>query len=76
MFYFSYSEQTFHWWLQFLFSRFIVNCPQEELQSFERVCFQIEQAHWYYDDNYRDKDPTLPEFTLKQFAEQCTHTSK
>jgi mRNA-decapping enzyme subunit 2 len=54
--------------------RFIMNCPQEELQSFERFFFQIEQAHWYYDDNYREQDPSLPSFTLKQFAEICTKT--
>lgn len=27
-----------------LAARFIVNLPQEELESMDRVCFQIEQA--------------------------------
>ncbi|KNE65775.1 hypothetical protein AMAG_09754 [Allomyces macrogynus ATCC 38327] len=31
-------------------SRFIINVPDEELASIERICFQIEQAHWYYED--------------------------
>jgi hypothetical protein len=30
--------------LEDLSSRFIVNLPAEELESMERVCFQIEQA--------------------------------
>lgn len=30
--------------LEDLASRFIVNLPAEELESMERVCFQIEQA--------------------------------
>ena len=29
----------------FLFSRFILNLPDEELSSLERVCFQVEQAY-------------------------------
>ncbi|KAL7750502.1 mRNA-decapping enzyme subunit 2 [Sorochytrium milnesiophthora] len=33
-----------------LASRFIINVPDEELQSVERICFQIEQAHWFYED--------------------------
>ena len=30
--------------LQDLCSRFILNCPEEELQSFERILFLVEQA--------------------------------
>lgn len=30
--------------LQDLCSRFILNCPAEELQSFERILFLVEQA--------------------------------
>ena len=32
--------------LQDLCSRFILNCPAEELQSFERILFLVEQARW------------------------------
>jgi 8-oxo-dGTP pyrophosphatase MutT (NUDIX family) len=51
-----------------LCSRFIINCPPEELESFERILFQIEQAHWFYEDFYRENDKTLPNLTLKEFA--------
>ena len=30
--------------LQDLCSRFVLNCPAEELQSFERILFLVEQA--------------------------------
>ncbi|ORY93155.1 NUDIX hydrolase domain-like protein [Syncephalastrum racemosum] len=33
-----------------LSSRFIINVVDEELQSFERIAFQVEQAHWFYED--------------------------
>jgi mRNA-decapping enzyme subunit 2 len=39
----------------------------EEFQSFERICFQLELAHWFFEDNYRTSDPLLPSFTLKDF---------
>ncbi|KAI8923571.1 Dcp2, box A domain-containing protein, partial [Entophlyctis helioformis] len=49
-------------------SRFIINVPEEELQSIERVCFQIEQAHWFYEDFVREESPRLPSFSLKNFS--------
>ena len=49
-----------------LCSRFIMNCPKEEHDSFERLFFQIESAHWFYEDNYRIKWPNeLPSFGYK-----------
>jgi len=30
-----------------LATRFILTCPVEEFSSFERLFFQIEQAHWF-----------------------------
>ncbi|CAJ0884487.1 15691_t:CDS:10 [Entrophospora sp. SA101] len=36
-----------------------------ELSSIERICFQIEQAHWFYEDFVREQNPSLPSFTLK-----------
>lgn len=53
-----------------LCSRFIINLPEEELHSFERICFQIEAAHWFYEDFYREHDPKLPPASLKLFARQ------
>ena len=45
-----------------------MNVPTEELASFERICFQIEQAYWFYDDFYRERDPRLPRLHLREFA--------
>ncbi|KAI8847951.1 Dcp2, box A domain-containing protein [Chytridium lagenaria] len=49
-------------------SRFIINVPEEELSSIERICFQIEQAHWFYEDFIREENPRLPSFSLKNFS--------
>ncbi|KAI8822425.1 uncharacterized protein EV422DRAFT_523949 [Fimicolochytrium jonesii] len=51
-------------------SRFIINVPEEELSSVERICFQIEQAHWFYEDFVREENPRLPSFSLKNFCAQ------
>lgn len=32
----------------FLFSRFFINLPTEELASFDRVFFQLQEANWFY----------------------------
>ncbi|KAF2225911.1 Dcp2, box A domain-containing protein, partial [Elsinoe ampelina] len=48
--------------------RFIINLPQEELESVARICFQIEEAQWFYEDFIRPIDPTLPSMNLKQFS--------
>lgn len=54
-----------------LVSRFVLNCPEEEKESFERLFFQIESAFWFYDDHYREKYPDqYPTLNLKQFAEK------
>ncbi|KAG4301993.1 hypothetical protein PCANB_002002 [Pneumocystis canis] len=48
--------------------RFIVNLPEEELGSVARICFQIEQAHWYYEDFIRELNPKLPSMHLRTFC--------
>lgn len=54
-----------------LVSRFVLNCPEEEKASFDRLFFQIESAYWFYDDHYREKYPDqYPTVTLKGFAEK------
>lgn len=53
-----------------LCSRFIINLPNEELESFDRLCFQIEAAHWFYLDFFREEMPKLPVFNLKEFVRQ------
>lgn len=40
-------------------TRFIINIPAEELASIERICFQIEQAHWFYEDFVREENSRL-----------------
>ncbi|KAA1471498.1 DCP2-domain-containing protein [Dentipellis sp. KUC8613] len=52
-----------------LTSRFILNLPDEELASLERICFQVEQAHWFYEDFIREENPKFPSLPLKRFSE-------
>lgn len=52
-------------------ARFLYNLPEEELNSPERLFFQIEQAYWYYEDFKADRYTNLPHFgTLKTFAQK------
>ncbi|ORX82751.1 DCP2-domain-containing protein [Basidiobolus meristosporus CBS 931.73] len=51
-----------------LCSRFIINVPDEELASVARICFQIEQAHWFYEDFVREINSALPMFSLRNFS--------
>ncbi|KAI9321574.1 Dcp2, box A domain-containing protein [Dichotomocladium elegans] len=53
-----------------LSTRFIINIPEVELQSVQRICFQVEQAHWFYEDFVRLLQPNLPSFQLKTFSEK------
>ncbi|RPA80691.1 DCP2-domain-containing protein, partial [Ascobolus immersus RN42] len=48
--------------------RFIINLPPEEQDSVERVFFQVEEAHWFYDDFIRKCNPNLPNLTLRAFS--------
>jgi len=36
----------------------------------DRLFFQIEEAHWFYDDFYRENCKTLPELKFKEFVEK------
>jgi len=50
-------------------ARFLLNLPEEELASVERLFFQLEQAHWYYEDFLADAYPeSLPHFELEGFT--------
>jgi len=64
----SFNNLTFNEVLDDLSSRFIINVPVEELSSIERICFQIEQAYWYYEDFVREQNPNLPYYNLKNFS--------
>ena len=48
--------------------RFIINLPKSELESVERICFQVEEAQWFYEDFIRPLDPTLPSLNLRAFS--------
>ncbi|PSN59463.1 hypothetical protein BS50DRAFT_594699 [Corynespora cassiicola Philippines] len=56
-------------WLDDLCARFIINLPQEELKEVERICFQIEEAQWFYEDFIRPLDPSLPSMNLRRFSQ-------
>ncbi|KAG0343117.1 mRNA-decapping enzyme subunit 2 [Podila humilis] len=64
----AWSNASFENVLDDLSSRFIINVPDEELASVERICFQIEQAHWFYEDFVREQNSSLPSFSLKNFS--------
>lgn len=53
-----------------LHRRFIINVPEAELKSPHRICFQVEQAHWFYEDFVRLLQPNLQSFQLKTFSEK------
>ncbi|KAF2743535.1 DCP2-domain-containing protein, partial [Sporormia fimetaria CBS 119925] len=55
-------------WFDDLSVRFLVNLPDEELQDASRICFQIEEAHWFYEDFVREESPDLPSMNMRQFA--------
>ncbi|CAE6399357.1 unnamed protein product [Rhizoctonia solani] len=67
---FSFKEATLDDVWEDLSSRFILNVPDEELETVERICFQVEQAHWFYEDFIRDENPELPSLPLKKFSQQ------
>ncbi|RID42173.1 hypothetical protein BRARA_J02081 [Brassica rapa] len=51
-----------------LCSRFVLNVPEEDQQSFERILFLVENAYRYYEDNAVENDPTLKSLSLKEFT--------
>jgi hypothetical protein len=42
--------------------------PKEELESFERILFLLEQAHWFYEDNSVEHNPNLKSLSFKDFT--------
>ena len=57
-------------------TRFILNLPPSELQSSDRIFFQLEQAWWYYDDFLCDNNKELPRFkSVKPFARKMFEIS-
>lgn len=62
------EHMTLEDWLDDLCVRFILNLPEEDLGSIPHICFQIEEAHWFYEDFIRVLDPALPHMSLKDFC--------
>ena len=70
------NEEEYQDILDELHTRFILNLPSEELNTSERIFFQLEQAWWYYEDMICDKQEeqcpgscTLPRYAnLKPFS--------
>ncbi|PVH14639.1 uncharacterized protein CXQ87_002786 [Candidozyma duobushaemuli] len=54
--------------LEDLLVRFLVNAPDEDLSSIERIFFQVEEAQWFYLDFVRQLNPLLPTMKMKSFA--------
>jgi len=48
--------------------RFIINLSQKDLTSVARICFQVEEAQWFYEDFVRPLDPLLPSLPLRLFC--------
>ncbi len=71
----AYKGLTFAETLEDLSSRFIVNLPSDELSSIERICFQVEQAHWFYEDFLRPLNASLPSLALRRFSSHLLHTA-
>ena len=57
-------------------TRFLSTLPKKELSEANRLFFQLELAHWYYDDLLVDKYSNLPRYTgLKAFAKSLGEQS-
>lgn len=54
--------------LEDLLVRFVINVPDEDLSSIERVFFQVEEAQWFYTDFVRALNQNLPSMKMKSFA--------
>lgn len=53
----------------------MLNVPKEDLQSFERILFLVEYAHWFYEDNSVENNPSLKSLNLKEFTSLCILTT-
>lgn len=57
-----------------LHARFL-NLPKGEIPTVERIFFQIQQAHWYYEDEWADvyaddENFSLPHLRFEEFSKQ------
>ncbi|KAH9303007.1 hypothetical protein KI387_014590, partial [Taxus chinensis] len=45
-----------------------VECPEQDRDSFPRLMFLVEEAHWYYEDHTREKHPNFISLSLRDFT--------
>lgn len=64
----GFANDTLDHCLEDLIVRFVVNCPEEDLSSYERVLFQIEEANWFYLDYVTTLNPLLQPKRMKHFT--------
>ena len=53
-----------------IFHRFL-NCPAEDISEGEALMllmFEVEKAHWFYSDFWRERDTSLPSLGIREFA--------
>lgn len=65
------KSQAFQDALDDVHTRFLLNLPESELSTADRIMFQLEQAWWFYEDFLCDPQPELelPRFSsFKPFA--------
>ncbi|CAD7699907.1 unnamed protein product [Ostreobium quekettii] len=48
--------------------RFIVNKPEEDRATVERLLFLVEEAHWYYEDHLCPSHPNLRSLSFREFV--------
>jgi len=56
-----------------LAARFLINLPKEEYESFDRLMWAVQEAHWHYEDFLREPHH-LPSLNFRTFSEQSQHT--
>jgi mRNA-decapping enzyme subunit 2 len=58
-----------------LAARFIINIPADEKENMVRVCFQVEQAHWFFIDFFVERQPglRLAKCGMKEFTNHIFH---
>ncbi|EPE03286.1 decapping enzyme [Ophiostoma piceae UAMH 11346] len=62
------QRMTQYDWLDDLCVRFLINLPKADMMDMQRLCFQAEEAHWFYDDFVRPNDKSMPRMTLREFC--------
>ncbi|WEJ95543.1 mRNA-decapping enzyme subunit 2 [Yamadazyma tenuis] len=64
----GFANKTLDHVLEDLLVRFLINAPNEDLSSSERVLFLVEEAQWFYTDFLRQTYPSLPSLKMKSFS--------